>query len=481
MTFLRAICFALLLLPLFSVAQKIQYSRQTFPYSFADETQLVADVGGYHHVLRFKLDNKPAVFIFNSQLEYTGKVDIDLEVKETSDIRIVPMQGYYYLYSHVPKSTAHYIFKIGGSGDVENKTAALEKLLDSANVKSKATYQLQNSKNRLYLISNSYYDELKKIGSTIVETDEDWKNFRRSVVLYPFDKEKETLQQVLFSDDKLFVLKTGIDEENGNTLQVIKANLPSDSLLLNTFTTETSLYQNPAMQYSSRDSSLTVFATMRGEPNARRQQTATFISRLNDQLHEVKPVTLYKTPPRRNIIAGFLLLQGNKPIWTTPVSQVLVQRSRNQPADFGGTNFDSPTFNLFGKSGRIEESRINYGQPTSVSFTVLNEQDKAIGDTVIENNGSYFDLQPRPNAQFTIDSTVYLLFLQNFSAKQKGLVMVHANRKGRVFTTPLPVFDRYEYLLPQTQATKDFFLVPYRYKRELGLLKVSIQNNEKKN
>jgi hypothetical protein len=474
----RPIGIIALLLPLLLQAQKIQYSRQTFPYSFADETQLAADVGGYHHVLRFKMNNKPQVYIFNSQLEHTRKVDVGLEVKEASDIQIIPMQGYYYLYSHLPGSPAHYIYKVSGSGEVEDKTPALEKLMDSLIPKSKATYQLQNQNNQLALLSHSYFNELKKVGSTIVLLNEGWSGVHRSVVLYPFDREKETLQQVLLSERNLFVLKTGMDVEKGNTLQVIKGSLHSDSLLLNTFTTSSYLYHSPSMLYSILDASLLVFATMRSEPNARLQPPATFISRLDDQLNEIRPVTLHKTPARRNIIASFLLIANNKQVWMTPFNQVIIRRTRNQTIDFQESSFNSPSINLSGASTHINESQISHGQPTSVKFTVLNEKDMPVSDTVIENKGSYFDLQPRPHAQFTINKTACLLFLQNFSAKQKGLVLVNAGKSGRVRTTAIPVFDRYEYFIPQTQAKKDYFILPYRNKKEMGLVKVTIDNNE---
>jgi hypothetical protein len=58
-------------------------------------------------------------------------------------------------------------------------------------------------------------------------------------------------------------------------------------------------------------------------------------------------------------------------------------------------------------------------------------------------------------------------------------VIVYADSAGKVTTTPVPVFDRYEYFIQETQAKKDYFLVPYRYKKEMGLVKVSLSTDEK--
>jgi|GEM_PF-1608697 len=478
MKFFGLIWLVLWMVPLCSAAQKIQYSRQTFPYSFADATQLVPDVGGYHHVLRFKLNNKPAIHIFNAQLEYIGKTEVDHSVQEASDIRVIPMQRYYYLYFHSPGSLVHAVYKITGDGNVTDKTMLLEKLKDSVLTKSTATYQLQNFKNRLCVVSHSYYAELKKVASTVVTLNDDWSVFSRSKIYYPFGQGKETLQQVILTNDHLLVLKTSVDEEKGNTLQVVKANLQTGASLIKTFTAERLLYANASMVYAPDDSSLLVHASIREEGNFRRQLQPTFIARLDHQLTEVKPFSVIRIPARRNVVAGFLLVNSGKPVWLSPYTQPILRMARNQTQDFRGTSIYEQTFQLSTNSVRVDESEILHGQPTSVRFTVLNEMDRQIGDTLVENNGSFYDLQPRPNAQFSIGNKTCLLFLQNFSAKQKGLVLVHANKAGHVTTIPLPVFDRNEYLIPQTQAKKDYLLLPYRYKKEMGLVKVSLSFNE---
>lgn len=472
----RVILFVILLLPFLSKGQKIQYSRQTFPHSFADATQLVADVGGYHHILRFKLNNRPRIHIFNSQLEYTGEAEVDISVEEGSDIRVIPMEGHYYLYLHTPGKPIHSVYRVSSTGDVIDKTAQLKKMTDSLVPKSTATYQFESHQNRLCLLSHSYYDDIKRVGSIVVVLDNEWNIVNRAILYYPFTKGKETLRQVLLTDRDLIVLKTGRDYEQGNTLQVVKTNLKTGTSLIKTFVAESHMYSNALMVYAAGDSSLLVHALMREESPGRRQTQPIFLARLDHQLLEHKPFTVFRLPPKRNILAGFLLVKTEKPFWLTPYNPIVLRGVRNQTQDFRGIAQDERTLRMSTNTMLIDENEINHGQPTSIRFTVLNENDRQIRDTTVENNRSFYDLQPRPNAQFSIGDKTCLLFQQNFSAKQRGLVLVNSNAAGHVSTTPIPVFDRNEYFIPQTQAKKDYFLLPYRYKKEMGLVKITIES-----
>ena len=97
-------------------------------------------------------------------------------------------------------------------------------------------------------------------------------------------------------------------------------------------------------------------------------------------------------------------------------------------------------------------------------------------NSLVANSGSFIDLQPRPSAQFTINNIAYLLLIQNFSNKKRGLVMLNADKKGELVTTPVPVYDRYEYNVGLTQPGNDYFILPYSHKSETGLLKVTLSN-----
>ena len=98
----------------------------------------------------------------------------------------------------------------------------------------------------------------------------------------------------------------------------------------------------------------------------------------------------------------------------------------------------------------------------------LNQHFKPVKDSVVANSGSYFDVQPHPYAQFNSGNKAYLLLIQNFSSRQHGLLLLSNNTKAGLSTISLPVFDRYDYELPQLQALgKDAFILPYSYKKSL--------------
>ena len=81
-------------------AQKIQYSRGTFPVMDPDETQLVPDIKGYHHILSFAYNQKPSISIFDSQLQLKEKRQLGFTIKKDCDIKLLPFCGSLF-YLHV--------------------------------------------------------------------------------------------------------------------------------------------------------------------------------------------------------------------------------------------------------------------------------------------------------------------------------------------------------------------------------------------
>jgi hypothetical protein len=64
---------------------------------------------------------------------------------------------------------------------------------------------------------------------------------------------------------------------------------------------------------------------------------------------------------------------------------------------------------------------------------------------------------------------------QQFGSNRYGLLLINGNAEGELTATDIRVYDKYEYLLPQMQAVNNkYVLVPYTYKKELGLVKITL-------
>ena len=53
---------------------------------------------------------------------------------------------------------------------------------------------------------------------------------------------------------------------------------------------------------------------------------------------------------------------------------------------------------------------------------------------------------------------------------------MHAADNGELETTPLSVYDRYDYNIALAQQGTDYFILPYTHKNETGLVKVILSN-----
>ena len=84
------------------------------------------------------------------------------------------------------------------------------------------------------------------------------------------------------------------------------------------------------------------------------------------------------------------------------------------------------------------------------------------------------EIQPGPFAQFMMNDKGYLVLIQNYTPKRKGLMLLTADDNQYFSVTPLPVYDRFDYLLHQLRSTEKYFIIPYVAKNEMGLVKVTM-------
>jgi hypothetical protein len=227
------------------------------------------------------------------------------------------------------------------------------------------------------------------------------------------------------------------------------------------------------MRFCDKDSSILICSLLR-EPEIKNiGELALFIIRLNNDLQIKVPVNLIRNQFSNNTLANFVFVAGAAPLWlNTSISGyirsngVSVNQSWYSPGDI---HLASP-YRYFDYSFR--------GQPTGVRFTLLNKSLSVKKDSLVANNKNVMEIQPQPFAQFSAGGKAYVALIQNFTAKRRGLVMITADDKEEFFVRNLPVFDRYDYVLSQLQFVNDkYFVVPFFFKNEMGLMKVTMNEN----
>jgi hypothetical protein len=314
------------------------------------------------------------------------------------------------------------------------------------------------------------------MGSTVVALDKEFNSLSKQKVFYSFDKDNETLQQSLLTGNNLLLLKTSRNEEKGNSLDVVKVDLTIGQSISNSFNSGLHLYVNPSISYSPKDSSILVHAVVREPAGSGRAQRNVFINRLNFSLQEQAPLTLLKSQFRNNPAATYLLVEGASPCWLNVTGNIRVPGRTSTASLAQSFITDDAGVVRLSRTSLPSFTTPEYNQPTAIRFTVLNENLKPVRDTLIPNSKTIFDVQPRPYAQFAMNNKSYLILIQNFSSKRRGLLMVNTVAGGGLTTSDIRVFDRYDYQLPQLQAVgNSYFIMPYTHRNEIGLVKIKME------
>lgn len=422
-------------------SQKVQYSRGTFQVNDPKEMQFVANISGSHHLIKFTPNRKAFVYIYDSQLQLTQKKNLGFTVSEGCTIKILSFPSYYYVYVHKLRPSIHELWKIDAQGTVSELSQKFRRVIDSVLKNYEATIQLMNPDGHLSLLANTYYDTIKNIKSTAITVDEQLNLLRVQKALYSFDKGKETLLQTELVNGVLFALKVSRDPESGNPLEMVKLDMATGESVTSSFSSTTLLHGTPAFIFDTKDSSVLIYSLASDRTNIFRNENPVFISRLNYSLQERIPVALLRSQFGNNTAINYLLLGGTSPAWIKIGRTIL----------FGELN--------------------NY-TPTAVRLTMLDEHFKKVDDTLITNKKIY-DVQPVPFGRATINNEACLFLIQNLARKRKGLLMISA-KEGRLVTTGIRVFDKYDYMLSQLQSEDNYVICPYTYKNEMGLIKITI-------
>ena len=456
----------------FATAQKIQYSKSVLKTPGGGDMRLIADVGGFHHLIHFSTIKKPVIHVFDDQLQLQATKELNIKSAENSNIRLLKVKDYYVLYVHTQRPLHHQLLKIYGNGAVSDISYLLTNPADSLWNKSKATYQLFNVNNNLFLVSHSYFQNLKRIQSTIVKLETERKAEVVNKFSFPINMRADHLREVTLIDDQLFVLKLSQDEAGSSLLTLLKINCSSGSILSKQFESGKYLYASPTIRYNGKDSSIFVYSMLQTPPGYKGVRPGAFMVRLNHSLNEITPITIVPDIFKDNAASSFIVEKNKTTGWLHFSPWQNTRRTRvvnNNSSEF---NSSSPNLN-FPYSYDVSYNSM----PTAVRMTLLNNKLEKEKDSVVKNNGNYYKIHPGPHAQFVMNNKSYLLLVQELVAKKKGLLLVYPGEDGYFNTAPVRVYYQFNFILPLLQTVGDnYFIVPFINKTEMGLMKVSLDN-----
>lgn len=449
--------------------------------------RLVGDIDGFHHLIHFSANNKPAIYIYNSQLHLQETLELNFKLPENCDIRLIKLKDYYILYTHTQKTNKHQFLKISGNGTVSNISHILNNPGDSLWNRSTATFQLFDTGNNLVLTSLTYLNEIKKIRAAIIKPGLDSGGAVVNYLLFPFNTENEVLKEVTIKDNYLHVLKTSKNEEGNNTLTLYKLGLKNSKLFFRHFDIGKYTYQNPAIRFNADDSAIFVYAMIVMPPGYKGSSPSMFAARLDSALNETNPGKTIPDIFRGNTNSTFVVAGTKTAGWMTFVNDpiginYIVPQPTNTSFINDYLNFDLSLNNTNSFSSYTYDNYLTRSYPfinfrSAVRLTTLNSRLERAKDSLVKNKGSYYQLHPSPYSQFVLHETPYLVLVQELVANKKGLIMIYPTENDKLGTVSLNVYNPYNFLLSLAQPGGDnYFIVPFTDKKEIGLMKVTLNN-----
>ncbi len=413
-------------------AQKVEYSSENVFIEYPDHLQLVANIAGNHHLVKFVEKEYPVIFVFDKELTLQAKISIPFKFPERSELRIIPLDNFYYIYIHSHFSQKYFLWKVDANGNFTDVTFAFLKLLQSQSHNIKLGFQLIANQNQLCMIYHTDLTNIQKSTVVIVQTDSLLTTVFEHKISYDFKRDEERLlQEVLMFGRYMFVLKSA---RSGTSLELMKVNVATGYTIRNTFYSSGYFYSQASINYNGKDSTVTVSSLLTEPRSSSKPKYFVFVSRMNKILIEEVPFAVLRSQFIKNTNNNFLLVDKSK--W------IHLATERDLRLD--------------------------------IRFSFLDKNFKIINDTLVSNSRSSYTIQTGKFARFHANDKEYMLVGQRFFRKSNGLLMVSSDDKHLIFTD-VRVNDRNDYLLSKANITPQGIIVPYIHRREAGLVRITIE------
>lgn len=466
-----------------AAAQKLIYSSENVFIDHPDKLQLASNIGGNHHLLSFIEKENPLIFVFDNELNFQARIVLPFKFPEKTEVRIIPFENFYYLYTHTLFTTKYSFWKIDRNGNFTELSTALQSILRSQLNNIKLGFQLIAVQKQLWMVYHTSITDLEKNTVVVVKTDSLLNIVFTHKVVYDFKREEERLsQEVLMFGKYLLVLKIA---RSATSLELMKVNLATGYTIRNTFYSSGYFYSQASLNYNYLDSTITVSALLSEPKPGFTSKRLVFISRLNKILIEEAPFKVLKSQFIKNTGTNFLLIDGGskwmriKPereqsYYTIAETPITVYQDLSMPDANNQIREDNNR--LIAKTLPAKNNSYSDDQAPAIRFSLLDKNFNIINERHVPNAKNSYTIKGEQFTRFKANNKEYMLAGQRFFKRMNGLLLVVPNDKNELDFTNIRVNDRYDYLLQHAQSTPDNgIIIPYTNRREAGLIKLTIE------
>ncbi|HRG81260.1 MAG TPA: hypothetical protein PLO99_02030 [Chitinophagaceae bacterium] len=469
-----------------AASQTLQYSRHLIRDLSADRMQLVADIEGYHHLISFTGHEEPVIDVFNKELTPVAKRKINIITPEKPFFNILPFHNHYLLYTKTQGQNRYRFFRINSAGEPTEITASLTPFIPAAGNRSGTAIELINQNGQLTLLTYQYTDTLKSIQARITRFNNDYKATHQSIITFPFHQRNEKLLQLALYHQQLFLLKEKKTKESLPVLEVMKLGLDNKKLYSKEFVSNGNPFYAPKFFLWPADSTVLITALLPQSDKKREISYVVFLSRLGDSLQELSAPVLLKGEIHSDLSLNMILPDQRSNGWIPlrPYQEAVRNPSfENNMTDWypdlsayqhlpGAVYPYSLPLSLLRTPGHG-----NYTAAGKIKLTLLSPSFSVLNSLLLK---PYKDATVIPGTDlvgFMIDTLPILLIGQQVIRKQKGLALIYPGANSSILLTDTRASTQYEYLTGLTkQINPHHLIVPYRNKKEIGLLRINIKN-----
>lgn len=449
-------------------AQKIQYGKDLLFARYLRNTQLVANVQGYHHIVVFDA-GKPIIYVFDKSLRLTRKAEIDYLFDRNATVKILSVGAFYYLYIHPDKSFRHDLWRVNGEGVVTPLTKQFQRLVDTAIGRKNTMLSLSNEGGILSAMAHTYFESEKSVETVVARFDNDLKLLSANKVEWTFDLHAEVLQQILLQGNALFVLKRAIGGANTESILITKINITNGSFTTTSFGNFSKKFFFVRMSRANVDSSLLLYGVIDETPDGIWMTRKFFFAEADSGLRQQAPPQLMKPSFLKTAGTAFVFAAGRQQTWLS------MHNDQRPFTEFISTDTTpkNATYFTFRDNLPFKYNQLDFEE---TGFAVLDSNLKLKGDSLTKAKYSVA-LQPFPSAQVKLKNKSYLAMTQLFHNKRRSLVLIGTDTKLNFKVINVPVYEHYEYDLSNLQTVDgEYFIVPYKDKDQMGLMKVTMDN-----
>lgn len=467
--------------------QSLQYSRHLMRDPAADRMQLITDMEGYHHLISFSRGTAPSIDIFNPQLAYVERKEINMVTNEKTKISLLPFRNSYLVYIHHPGNREHRFFKVSGKGKVTEITANVYGYQPDLWTNPDASFQVLNQQERLTVISRVYSDSLRTLQFSITRFDENFSATQQSLLTFAFDRFKEKLSQLSLFNNQLLVLKEKKMPDGSHLLELSKIDLTSKKMTTREFSSGANHFSLSGLQINEQDSSLLLTSVLPEYNKKKGIQNVLFLSRLGDSLQELIPPVLLRDELNNDLSLNLLLLNNSSAGWIPfQHAEVSTRNVAFHPSSYTSADWaaaaavNSPNyiypFSLPLSSLRPPETG-NYSPAGKIRLSLISDSLQVTQSILLKPYKDATVLAGRDLVSFRLHETPFLLIGQHLLRKQRGLALVYINGKQEITLTDIRANNQLDYF-PELLKTSDdnHIIVPFRQRKEIGLLKINIKN-----